>query len=190
MSRRIITVIVLVAASTAAAVPHPVQRVRPAVATASPVPDQGPVIEPVDLRTVRAVSRSMVRTAPPKVIKKVVIPKIVIKKKVVQKQPTVVTVPATGVRALGQRMAAAAGWTGQQWQCMNSLIARESGWRVSARNPSLAPTGCPRLFQGAAWGRAGRLTRWCRSDFFLRYVKSRYGTPCGAWAHSQSSGWY
>ena len=24
----------------------------------------------------------------------------------------------------------------------------------------------------------------------LNYIKRRYKTPCGAWAHSQSSGWY
>jgi hypothetical protein len=24
----------------------------------------------------------------------------------------------------------------------------------------------------------------------LGYIKDRYGTPCGAWAHSQATGWY
>jgi hypothetical protein len=24
----------------------------------------------------------------------------------------------------------------------------------------------------------------------LGYVNGRYGSPCGAWAHSESSGWY
>jgi hypothetical protein len=24
----------------------------------------------------------------------------------------------------------------------------------------------------------------------LGYIKQVYGTPCGAWAHSQSTGWY
>jgi hypothetical protein len=24
----------------------------------------------------------------------------------------------------------------------------------------------------------------------LSYIAGSYGTPCGAWSHSQSSGWY
>jgi hypothetical protein len=24
----------------------------------------------------------------------------------------------------------------------------------------------------------------------LDYIKGRYGSPCGAWAHSESTGWY
>jgi hypothetical protein len=24
----------------------------------------------------------------------------------------------------------------------------------------------------------------------LGYIASRYGTPCGAWAHSQATNWY
>ena len=24
----------------------------------------------------------------------------------------------------------------------------------------------------------------------LGYISGRYGTPCGAWGHSQSTGWY
>ncbi|MDO5752177.1 MAG: lytic transglycosylase domain-containing protein, partial [Arthrobacter sp.] len=24
----------------------------------------------------------------------------------------------------------------------------------------------------------------------LGYIKNRYGSPCGAWGHSQSVGWY
>jgi hypothetical protein len=24
----------------------------------------------------------------------------------------------------------------------------------------------------------------------LTYIKGRYSTPCGAWAHSQRTGWY
>ena len=24
----------------------------------------------------------------------------------------------------------------------------------------------------------------------LNYIASRYSTPCGAWAHSQATGWY
>ena len=24
----------------------------------------------------------------------------------------------------------------------------------------------------------------------LGYIEDRYGTPCGAWSHSQSVGWY
>jgi hypothetical protein len=27
-------------------------------------------------------------------------------------------------------------------------------------------------------------------DWGLSYITSRYGTPCGAWGHSQSVGWY
>ena len=36
----------------------------------------------------------------------------------------------------------------------------------------------------------GRRTPRPRSTWGLGYVQGRYGTPCGAWAHSQDVGWY
>jgi hypothetical protein len=39
---------------------------------------------------------------------------------------------------------------------------------------------------GADWqSSAATQIRWG-----LGYISGRYGTPCGAWSHSQSVGWY
>lgn len=90
---------------------------------------------------------------------------------------------------LGQAMAAARGWTGVQWVCMDRLITRESGWRVTATNPSGA-YGLPQALPGSKMGPGWRTDPTVQLRWFLQYVASRYGTPCGAWAHSQGTGWY
>jgi type IV secretory pathway VirB10-like protein len=86
-------------------------------------------------------------------------------------------------------MASKYGWGADQFSCLNSLWNRESGWRVHAANPSGAygiPQALPGSKMGAGWQNSARV----QVAWGLGYIKSRYGTPCGAWSHSQSSGWY
>ncbi|WP_308492502.1 lytic transglycosylase domain-containing protein [Microbacterium terrisoli] len=86
-------------------------------------------------------------------------------------------------------MASRYGWGGDQFQCLNSLWNRESGWRVHAANPSGAygiPQALPGSKMGAGWQNSARV----QVAWGLGYIKARYGTPCGAWGHSQSTGWY
>lgn len=90
--------------------------------------------------------------------------------------------------ATGQRMAAAYGWTGGQWTCLNELWTRESGWSAYAANPTSDARGIPQNINGwsaYAPGDVAGQVRWG-----LAYVKGRYGDPCTAWAHETSAGWY
>lgn len=81
------------------------------------------------------------------------------------------------------------GWGGDQFSCLNSLWNRESGWRVHAANPSGA-YGIPQALPGSKMGAGWQNSAQVQVSWGLGYIKSRYGTPCGAWGHSQSTGWY
>jgi hypothetical protein len=80
----------------------------------------------------------------------------------------------------------------EQYSCLVSLWDRESGWSVTAENPSGA-YGIPQASPGNKMASAG--PNWQTNPktqilWGLGYISGRYGTPCKAWAHSQSSGWY
>ena len=86
----------------------------------------------------------------------------------------------------------AAGYGLDHMGCLDKLFNRESGWRTNARNSSGA-YGIPQALPGSKMASAG--ANWATDArtqiaWGLDYIKSRYGSPCGAWAHSQSSGWY
>nr|WP_062389410.1 G5 domain-containing protein [Demequina iriomotensis] len=110
------------------------------------------------------------------------------------------SVPATSSvspgtsRAIGQQMAADMyGWSGDEWSCLDALWARESGWNPNAHNPYSGAHGIPQALPGSKMASAG--ADWATNPatqiaWGLGYIKARYGTPCGAWGHSQSTGWY
>ena len=80
-----------------------------------------------------------------------------------------------------------------QFGCLDSLYMRESGWRVDADNPSSSAYGIPQALPGSKMSTAG--ADWetnpvTQIRWGLGYIEDRYGSPCGAWAHSESHGWY
>lgn len=84
------------------------------------------------------------------------------------------------------------GWTAGQFSCLNSLWNRESGWNVHAANSSGA-YGIPQALPGSKMSTKGadwRNNPATQIAWGLSYVKSTYGTPCGAWSAFQSKGWY
>jgi hypothetical protein len=84
------------------------------------------------------------------------------------------------------------GWSGSQFGCLVSLWNRESGWRVTAANPSGA-YGIPQALPGSKMSSAGpdwRTDAETQIKWGLGYIQDRYGSPCGAWGHSQAHGWY
>jgi hypothetical protein len=96
-------------------------------------------------------------------------------------------------RAIGKIMAAERGWTGSQWTCLNSLWIRESNWRWNADNPTSSAYGIPQALPGSKMASAG--SDWATNpvtqiEWGLDYIADRYGSPCNAWAHSESVGWY
>ena len=89
-------------------------------------------------------------------------------------------------------MAANYGWGDDQFACLVSLWDKESGWRVNAANPSGA-YGIPQALPGSKMASAGadwQTNPATQIAWGLGYSTGRYSTPCGAWAPSQSSGWY
>jgi hypothetical protein len=85
------------------------------------------------------------------------------------------------------------GFSADQFSCLDSLWTKESGWNVSADNPSSSAYGIPQALPGSKMSSAG--ADWATNPvtqirWGLGYIQDRYGSPCGAWAHSESSGFY
>jgi len=96
------------------------------------------------------------------------------------------------VQALGEKMAAARGWTGVQWRCLDDVWTHESGWSVSAQNASGA-FGIPQASPGSKMASAGpdwRTNPATQIAWGLSYISGAYGTPCGAWSFWQQHFWY
>lgn len=96
-------------------------------------------------------------------------------------------------QAVAQGMLAARGLGDAEYSCLVALWGRESGWNVFAYNSSSGAYGIPQALPGEKMASAG--SDWATSAstqiaWGLSYIEGRYGTPCGAWAHSESSGWY
>jgi multidrug efflux pump subunit AcrA (membrane-fusion protein) len=79
-----------------------------------------------------------------------------------------------------------------QFSCLESLWGKESGWNPNAKNPSSTAYGIPQFLDStwAATGVAKTSNGYRQIDAGLVYIDSRYGSPCGAWAHSRAHNWY
>ena len=98
-----------------------------------------------------------------------------------------------GAQATARGMLAGYGWGDDQFSCLVSLWNRESGWNVHAYNAGSGAYGIPQALPGSKMGSAG--ADWesnaaTQISWGLGYISGRYGSPCGAWGHSQSTGWY
>ena len=103
-------------------------------------------------------------------------------------------VPDPGsAQAIAADAVAARGWGDDQFNCLVSLWNKESGWRVNAENSSSGAYGIPQSLPGSKMATAGddwRTNPATQIQWGLGYISGRYGTPCGAWAHSVDVGWY
>ena len=83
------------------------------------------------------------------------------------------------------------GFSSDQFGCLDSLWTKESGWRVDADNPSSSAYGIPQALTATHDLAADYMTNpVSQIEWGLGYIRDRYGSPCGAWSHSQSTGWY
>ncbi|WP_418062236.1 lytic transglycosylase domain-containing protein [Pimelobacter simplex] len=85
------------------------------------------------------------------------------------------------------------GFSSDQFGCLDSLWTRESNWRVNADNPTSSAYGIPQALPGSKMSSEG--SDWATNPatqirWGLGYIKNRYGSPCSAWGHSESVGWY
>jgi hypothetical protein len=70
---------------------------------------------------------------------------------------------------------------------------RESNWDHRAENPSSGAFGIPQSLPGDKMASAGtdwRTNPLTQIEWGLGYIRDVYGSPCVAWGHSQSTGWY
>lgn len=92
-----------------------------------------------------------------------------------------------------QMMESKYGWGDAQFQCYDDIIMRESRWITTADNPTSSAYGIPQALPGRKMASAGadwRTNPATQIKWGLGYVKSRFGTPCSAWAFKRSHGWY
>ncbi len=85
------------------------------------------------------------------------------------------------------------GFGQDQFGCLDLLWTRESNWNVYADNPTSSAYGIPQSLPGSKMASAG--SDWATNPvtqitWGLGYIQDRYGSPCSAWGHSQSVGWY
>jgi len=113
--------------------------------------------------------------------------------------PAWASAPAVGVpdpgtaQAIGYEMVKAMGWDDNEWNCLAALWTRESNWNTFSHNPSSGAYGIPQAVPGEKMSSAG--ADWATNPatqirWGIAYISGRYGTPCGAWQHSEENGWY
>ncbi|MFB4296023.1 hypothetical protein [Actinomadura sp. NTSP31] len=102
-------------------------------------------------------------------------------------------VPAGEAQQIAKRLLPSYGMSGSgQFGCLVNLWNKESHWNTHAANPSGA-YGIPQALPGSKMASAGpdwQNNATTQIKWGLGYIKDRYSTPCGAWSHSESSGWY
>ncbi len=111
----------------------------------------------------------------------------------VKAQSASVATPSGSPQQIAQAMLSKYGWSSSQFSCLNPLWGHESGWSVTAENPSSGAYGIPQALPGSQMATAGgdwHTNAATQIKWGLTYIQGRYGSPCGAWAHEQSAGWY
>ena len=96
-------------------------------------------------------------------------------------------------KAIARSMMAGHGWGDSEFSCLESLWTRESSWNYQAENASSGAYGIPQALPGTKMSEVA--DDWATNPttqitWGLNYISGRYGTPCSAWAHSESVGWY
>ncbi len=107
--------------------------------------------------------------------------------------------PAAGIpdpdtaQAIGLQAVIARGWGMEQYDCLVALWNRESHWNVYAHNTSSGAYGIPQSLPGEKMATVAddwQTNPATQIEWGLRYIQGRYGSPCGAWAHSEAVHWY
>jgi hypothetical protein len=109
------------------------------------------------------------------------------------------TAPAAGTfdpdsaQAIALGLVSAKGWGSEQFNCLVALWNRESHWNVNSHNVNSGAHGIPQALPGSKMASAGpdwETNPRTQIIWGLGYIEGRYGSPCGAWAHSEAKGWY
>jgi hypothetical protein len=101
--------------------------------------------------------------------------------------------PSGSPQQVADQMLGHFGWSSSQLSCLEPLWERESGWDVTAENPSSGAYGIPQALSGSLMASSGpdwQTDAATQIRWGLTYIQGRYGSPCGAWAHEEADGWY
>jgi hypothetical protein len=96
------------------------------------------------------------------------------------------------VQTYAQALTAEQGWGATQFVCLRQLWTRESGWLWDAENAS-GSYGIAQALPGSKMASAGadwQTNPATQVKWGLSYIKSVYGTPCGAWGFEVANGYY
>jgi hypothetical protein len=101
--------------------------------------------------------------------------------------------PSGSPQQIAAAMLGSFGWSSGQFGCLQSLWNAESGWNPSATNPISGAYGIPQALPGSKMASAGpdwQTNPATQIKWGLGYIQQVYGSPCAAWSHQQSTGWY
>jgi hypothetical protein len=110
-----------------------------------------------------------------------------------QASPPPAPAPSGSAQQIAMGMLGSYGWSSGQFSCLASLWNQESGWNVYATNPVSGAYGIPQALPGSKMASAGadwQTDAATQIRWGLSYIKSLYGSPCGAWGHEEADGWY
>jgi len=102
--------------------------------------------------------------------------------------------PETGtIKDFAYSLVLANNWGRDQYSCLVALWQRESNWRWNAYNKNSGAYGIPQALPGIKMAEID--TDWQTNPqtqirWGIKYIKNRYGAPCGAMAHSNKFRWY
>jgi heat shock protein HslJ len=99
----------------------------------------------------------------------------------------------SGNRKIGCAILLDKGFKISEMPCLEKLFDKESGWNTKASNASSGAYGIPQALPGSKMASEGsdwKTSAATQIKWGIGYIKGRYKTPCGAWAHSESVGWY
>ena len=108
-------------------------------------------------------------------------------------QPAVAAAATGSPQQIAMAMLSSFGWSSGQFSCLDALWNRESGWNPYASNAGSGAYGIPQALPGSKMASAGadwQTNPATQIRWGLGYIQATYGSPCGAWGHEQSYGWY
>ena len=104
------------------------------------------------------------------------------------------SVPTGSAKEIALQMVLDEGWGAEEFNgCLEPLWEKESNWNHTAQNASSGAYGIPQSLPGskmASHGDDWQTNPATQIAWGIDYIKGRYGTPCGAWSHSQANNWY
>ncbi|MFI1012733.1 transglycosylase SLT domain-containing protein [Streptomyces sp. NPDC020965] len=107
--------------------------------------------------------------------------------------PTAAAAPTAAESASAQAIAKKMIKDESQFQCFSKIVKHESGWDVTASNPSSGAYGLVQALPAGKMATAGsdwKTNPATQIEWGLDYMKDRYGSPCDAWSTWQTQGWY